>query len=91
MATSFKSCTSKVKTVQKWKETLNADWLDYHCENNMVRTLRCKVCTMKEEGITFVTNFSHTFIAGSSIVKKNSVINHMKSDQHLMAKKLNLC
>lgn len=90
MATSSKSGTSKVKTVQKWKETLNADWLEYDCENNMVHTLRCKVCTTKEKRITSVKNFSRTFIAGSSIVKKNSVINHMKSDQHLMAENLNL-
>jgi hypothetical protein len=29
MASSSKGCTSKVNTVKKWKETLNANWLEY--------------------------------------------------------------
>jgi hypothetical protein len=90
MASLSKGCTSKVNTVKKWKETLNADWLEYDDDGKVVNLLRCKVCTSKEERITSAKNFSHTFITGSAIVKKNNVVNHKNSNQHRMAVKLNL-
>ena len=68
----------------------NTDRLEYDSDGKVVHSLRCKVCTKKEDRITSAKNFPHTFIIGSAIVKKNSVINHMNSDQHRMAVKLNL-
>jgi hypothetical protein len=90
MASSWKGCTSKVNTVKKWKETLNADRLEYNDDGEVVNLLHCKVCTSKEKRITSAKNFSRTFITGSAIVKKNTVVNHQNSDQHRMAVKLNL-
>ena len=60
----------------------NTDWFEYDSDGKVVHSLRCKVCTKKEDRITSAKNFSHTFIIGSAIVKKNSIINHMNSDQH---------
>ena len=80
MASSSKGCTSKINTVEKWIETLNADWLEYENDGQVVNSLRCKVCRNKEDRITSAKNFSRTFITGSAVVKKNAVVNHMNSE-----------
>ena len=93
MSAASKGCTSKVNTVKKWKESLKADWLEYDVDDkdrNVVRSLRCKFCSSKEERITSAKNFSRAFIIGSSIVKKNSVVTHTNSDQHKAAEKMSL-
>lgn len=59
VASSSKSCTSKVNTMEKGKEALNADWLEYDDDSKVVNSLCCKVSTRKEEGITSAKNLSH--------------------------------
>lgn len=67
------------RTVVKWKQELNADWLDFEVEGDTVVELSCRVC--KEYSVHKTSPYVH----GTKNVHKASVIFHMKSEAHAVA------
>ena len=74
MSAALKGCTSKVNTVEKWKESLKADWLEYDVDdkdNNVVRLLQCKFCSSKEERIISAKNFHEHLLSDHQLLRKS--------------------
>lgn len=71
-----------IRTVDKWKKELNADWLDLEVEGNIVVQLSCNVCKK------YSAQKIGPYITGTRNVKKGSVLFHMRSDAHQQAIKV---
>ena len=76
--------SAKFITVQKWETELNCK-LEYGI-NSKVKKLVCTTCRRWEKRISGSSNFSLTWIRpGSTNVEKDSLVKHLKSEQHKRA------
>ena len=76
--------SAKFITVQKWETELNCK-LEYGI-NSKVKKLVCSTCKRWEKRISGNSNFSLTWIRpGSTNVEKDSLVKHLKSEQHKRA------
>ena len=76
--------SAKFITVQKWETELNCK-LDYDV-NGKVEKLVCSTCKKWEKRISGSSNFSLTWIRpGSTNVKKDNLVKHLKDKQHKRA------
>lgn len=76
------STSPYIKTVAKWIQDLDADWLDFEVKGDVVVKLFCKVC--KEYSL----QKGSPYVNGTKNVHKTSVIFHMKSDAHATAMRI---
>ena len=76
-------------TVDRWKKQLNVEteWLKYEAQEGKVVKIYCVLCTKHETKIRALRNYSKSFIdgIGGSALKKDNVVKHARSDQHMRA------
>lgn len=70
-----------IRTVDRWRKELDADWLEFEVDGRIVVKLSCTVCKR------FSAQIIGPYITGTKNVKKGSVIFHMRSDAHQQAMK----
>ena len=89
----------KYDTFKKWQSNVDAEmqtltWLDLNCvaelssKNQIVKQLKCKICSKYQERITGIRNFSDKWIVGADCVRTSNIRDHSKSDQHIAAMNL---
>ena len=78
-------------TVEKWKrendKNLNtASWLTYKmADRDHVKSIACSVCTMFNEKLKSMRNYTPAFIDGSVNLRTSSFKDHASSDMHARA------
>ena len=92
-----KTLESQFDTFKKWKRDLDKEfntvtWLE--CETvmasgkNMVRLLKCSVCSKYRIRIESSRNFSDKWIVGAEILCTSNIQDHRKNNQHTLAMSL---
>ena len=76
-------------TVKKWSTDLDSlgEWLRYDEQSGCVTHVYCELCSKHSDKLKSLCNFSPTFVGGitGSVLIKDNVIKHSKSDMHTRA------
>ena len=86
----------KYDTFKRWQSEFDPEltWLDSDCvatvesRNQIVKQLKCQICTKYQNRITGIRNFSNKWIVGADCLRTSNIRDHSKSDQHIAAMNL---
>src|SRR5215469_14110903 len=78
----------KSSLVDKWMNELDPNRQIFEFEKRSSEStslLSCKVCKLFKDKLNHLRNFNDTFIKGTPITKKDSVVKHIQSEMHKYA------